>query len=398
MAAAATALAVCGVLGALPSTATAASVSPNAKPMALSNSMSAVSCTSADFCVAVGVVFDGASNQPLVELWDGRKWKVVKSPDAGSGGVLKSVSCVSNRWCIAVGSYYPQGSSYAQTLVMVTSNGGHTWRIVPSPNTSTSDSDYLNSVSCTSDSYCAAVGAVNPVYGPPYGDLESGSALIETWDGTSWTQQSLLGTSLLGSYALNGVSCTSGGDCTAVGAAEPFYPEDEGLIVTGSGNSWTVSGYDYRFKRITRLYGVSCPSSGDCTAVGTAFDKLYNPSWQPWFVTASNDGAAAVSPAFNNYNLYGISCISSNSCTAVGTSWYVDPLGVVSTYYQPLVETWDGTSWTIVPSASASGTDPAYLNSVSCTSSIFCMATGSVGFESWDGTSWTIVPSPPVYS
>ena len=98
-------------------------------------------------------------------------------------------------------------------------------------------------------------------------------------------------------------------------------------------------------------------------------------------------------------SLTGMSCISGSDCIAVGNS--LGPSGVEQT----LVESWDGNSWSIVPSPNVSGSTVTELDGVSCFSGSDCTAVGlSLGngsggnggqvLESWDGNSWSIVPSP----
>jgi hypothetical protein len=90
-------------------------------------------------------------------------------------------------------------------------------------------------------------------------------------------------------------------------------------------------------------------------------------------------------------SLDGVSCVSAAACTAVGYG---------GTTTRTLVESWNGTSWTLVPSPNP-GTDD-HLLSVSCISAAACTAAGSYEtstgivtlIESWNGTSWTRVPSP----
>ena len=93
-------------------------------------------------------------------------------------------------------------------------------------------------------------------------------------------------------------------------------------------------------------------------------------------------------------SLNGTSCTSAGLCTAVG---YVALNGVPKT----LVETWNGTAWSIVSSPSRSAS--SVLSGVSCLSASACTAVGtSYGtqqtektlIESWNGRAWSIVPSP----
>ena len=107
----------------------------------------------------------------------------------------------------------------------------------------------------------------------------------------------------------------------------------------------------------------------------------------------------AVSPSPNpmvgtGYDLNGISCLSDSHCFAVGNS-------AIGFNPQTLVESWDGSTWTVSPSPSPSATQN-YLRGVSCLSDTSCVADGYYGgatnyetlVETWDGTSWSVVPSP----
>jgi len=93
------------------------------------------------------------------------------------------------------------------------------------------------------------------------------------------------------------------------------------------------------------------------------------------------------------FALGGVSCVSSKRCTAVGSSF------ATFTTQSDLVESWNGKSWTVVPSPNPTG---AYggLAAVSCASAASCLAVGpSDDQEStfgvvlrWNGTAWTVVP------
>ena len=66
-----------------------------------------------------------------------------------------------------------------------------------------------------------------------------------------------------------------------------------------------------------------------------------------------------------------------------------------------LIESWDGTRWSSVPSPNRNGNN--FLNGMSCASAAACTATGTYGrsnghylplIEAWNGTRWTIRASP----
>ena len=83
-------------------------------------------------------------------------WRVVSSPNTSSSqrNYLEGVSCVNSSFCMAAGDYY-NGTNY-QTLIEKWN--GSTWSLVSSPNTSSTQGNYLNGVSCRSSSFCMAAG------------------------------------------------------------------------------------------------------------------------------------------------------------------------------------------------------------------------------------------------
>ena len=101
----------------------------------------------------------------------------------------------------------------------------------------------------------------------------------------------------------------------------------------------------------------------------------------------------------DNHYLGGVTCVSASDCWAVGSR--TDNIGLSA---RTLILRWDGTSWSIVPSApDTSAVQGLDLEAVSCASASECMAVGfSRGTAGdyafamrWDGTSWSVVPVPP---
>ena len=111
----------------------------------------------------------------------------------------------------------------------VASAAPSTWSIQPSPNKHIPDS--LNAVSCTSSTFCMAVGSH---------DNSSGVSrnLSEMWNGTDWVTVKAKDEGS-GSNSLNGVSCTSPTNCIAAGYGSGEYKD--GLIEVFNGSSWSVS-------------------------------------------------------------------------------------------------------------------------------------------------------------
>jgi hypothetical protein len=123
---------------------------------------------------------------------------------------------------------------------------------------------------------------------------------------------------------------------------------------------------------LSRLAGVSCASSADCTAVGTYDNSAgvgvtlaegwNGTSWQ--LQSAPNPAGATHS------SLTEVSCTSSTDCIAVGS--YRNPAGTVLT----LAEGWNGTSWQLRSTPNPASAIDSHFNRVSCAPSTDCAAVG----------------------
>ena len=318
-------------------------------------------------------------------------WSVTPSPSeqGATDTYLNGVSCVSSNYCVAVGYYY-NGSSY-ETLIE--SWDGAEWSLVPSPSPS-SGYNYLYGVTCTGSSYCIAVGAY---YDPPSAGLQT---LIESWDGTEWSVvPSPNGSS--SDNSLGSVSCVNPTDCVAVGEFDDGAPITQTLIESWNGSAWSiVSSPNPGGTNV--LSGVSCTSRHNCVAVGY-YISTRNPNGGPppppkSLVESWNGSEWSVIHSPNFYHglggqLQDVSCMSAISCEAVGSDHYDG---------QPpdtgaLVETWSGTRWKAIPNF---GT---VLEGASCVNSSDCVAVGSAPSShhqqrtlvyGWNGSNVFHVSSP----
>ncbi len=173
--------------------------------------LSGVSCSSSKACTAVGTfhVTNGLSPtqlapSQLAERWNGARWVIQKTPDVFNGGSLVGVSCPSGRVCSAVGveDLVEGGPPHP----LVDRWNGVRWRIQNAPLAPEAPGGSLGAVSCPSSDACTAVGQ-------PFG---SPGVLVERWDGASWTVQTAPGLPGTGDNFLNGVSCPSSDACVAV--------------------------------------------------------------------------------------------------------------------------------------------------------------------------------------
>ena len=346
-----------------------------------------VTCVSASNCWAVGYSYNGltATNQTLIERWDGTSWAIVSSPNTliTQNNFLLGVTCVSASACWAVGSY-----TGSEKQALIEHWDGTTWAIVSSPNTLAAESNFLLDVTCVSASECWAVGY--------YFNGTVEQTLIERWDGTSWTIVSSPNTLITQVNFLRSVTCVSASECWAVGYHfnGSVY---QTLLQRWDGTSWAiVISPNTVITQNHFLYGVTCASASECWAVGSYFDGSADQTlivrWDgtSWTIVTSPNTLAQQS----NF-LYGVTCVSTSDCWAIG--YYF-----IGSAVQTLIQRWDGTAWAIVSSPNTLAGQRNFLLDVTCMSTSECWAVGyyvkgsvvQTLIQRWDGSAWAIVSSP----
>lgn len=223
------------------------------------------------------------------------------------------------------------------------------------------------------------------------------------WDGVSWKTVPMPNPGVI-NY-IDDIAVVSANDIWAVGSL------DEGgasrihtLIEHWDGTSWTrvpspnvlmSSGSAYP----SRLNSLDVISANDIWAVGeyivgNQFLTLIE-HWDgtSWSIIPSPNGAAG------DGRLWGVKAVSSNDVWAVGE--YASPAGS-NTYGKSLILHWDGVSWEVVPSPQPSPWNASPLYSVVAFSANDAWAVGSWANASqgmstfvlhWDGVSWEQVSS-----
>jgi hypothetical protein len=332
-------------------------------------------------------------------------WRVQPSPDPSPfRDFLTGVAATSSTSAWAVGERYkrskhnaPHRRPLAVARTLVERWKGRAWTVVPSPNPSF-DGDFLGGVAATSSTNAWAVGKRykgSKHHAPHRFPLAVARTLVEHWNGRAWTVVPSPNPGL-NADVLNGVAATSSTDVWAVGDysnGNMFFPNFQSLVEHWDGTTWTVvpspspGGSSGTF-----LNGVATTSATNAWAVG-----FYNNGATPQSVIEHWDGTAwAVVPSPNpggssDTELNAVAATSSTNAWAVG--FYNN-----GTTARSLIEHWNGTAWTIVPSPNPVGSRDTRLNAVATTSSTNAWA---VGFsrthgliEHWDGSAWTVVPSP----
>ena len=348
-----------------------------------------ISCASAGNCVAVGSYDPNTGNVALLETEINGTWASVTPPLPANADTttpdsyLDQVSCSSPGNCAAVGYYKLASSGDYSQLILVEKNG--TWSAVETTlpsDTVAGTQNELYSVNCPSDNNCTATG---------YYQIAAGAqALIVNEVNGVWTAVDPTplpaGAGPQGSHrdVFQSVTCTSPGNCTAVGWYYNAGITDYGFLIDTSVNGvWSnqsvalptgaVAGTD------TGLYGVSCPSNGSCVA-GGEYDTVNGPTaavvtqsggtWTASAVALPSDAVPADTPGSA---INAVHCASVGNCTAVG-SYASGPNET-----QPLLTVQTNGVWSNVvaptPSDMISNQDNQYYD-ISCSTANNCLALG----------------------
>lgn len=303
-------------------------------------------------------------------------WAIVPSPDGSSGvGSLADISALSDNDIWAVGQTYSNPA--IQTLVEHWD--GTAWSVVPSPNVG-SISTILNGVVALEPNNVWAVGSYS---GPNDG------VLIEHWDGSAW---SIVPAPDLGmpDIVLYSIAAIAPNDIWAVGKYR-FATMSRTLTMHWDGIEWTRVASPNPGPSSNYLQAVTAVAANDVWAVGYADSGTLTMHWDgsAWSVVPSPNPT----PSTGQNELYAVAGVSSTDIWAVG--YYHN-----GQYYQTLTMHWDGSAWSIIPSANVRLQDN-YLRGITAVSSTDVWAVGQYSgsspqtlIEHWDGNDWNIVPSP----
>jgi hypothetical protein len=122
---------------------------------------------------------------PFAEAWNGTSWRVLPIPNlpgaaGGKESTLQSVSCTRDFRCVAVGGS-AQDQGYGAFPSFAEAWNCTSWRLVMTANPRTG-LRWLNGVSCTADGRCMAVGNS----GGNGGSIKGTGAFADVWNGISW--------------------------------------------------------------------------------------------------------------------------------------------------------------------------------------------------------------------
>ncbi len=283
--------------------ATAAAKSPPSRGPSHINpavQLDALSCASSGNCGAVGGYDDGLGNsQGLLATESHGKWKpaVEAQAPAGAavapfklsdGGALVDISCPAPGQCAAVGRYVD--SRRVDHGVLFSESRGRWSRGVrlrlpanaiaaPKPKSSAVDLLGLAGVSCSSVGNCVAVGSYET-------NAEVWEAMLVVERRGHWLRavQAPLptGAPIAGQNALLlSVTCSGSGQCTAAGAYVDAFGHQQSLLVSGTPGSWSAAPppaapSDANTDPNLTPSSIACANTGVCAAVGTYINPLQN--------------------------------------------------------------------------------------------------------------------------
>ncbi len=234
------------------------------------SALTGVSCSAPTACTAVGSYRESnGTYHPLVERWNGTAWSRQSAPDPLQGSAqnaMLAVSCAESS-CMTVGE--AAGKPVAELWE------GSAWVRVEAPwAPSGATVSTLVGISCPTAESCMAVGSTRE-------GLGTEKPLVERWNGFNWTSYAAPSPAGTKGYVnLTDVSCLSPRACFSAGyyasAMSGSVPLAlKSMVQSWSGAAWTVvTSPNLASQTFNSLAGVSCTTSIDCTAVGSAYSNL----------------------------------------------------------------------------------------------------------------------------
>jgi len=283
--------------------------------------MNAVSCPEVNDCVVGGTFETSSARLTLAENWNGSKWSAM-SVGTTRNAEIDAVSCPTSEWCMATGATY-RGSAFQALAGTWSGTHGTGWTVTTIPNMSTTASS-IGQLSCASSTVCVGMASTP-----------------EVWNGHSW---SALSTS---PYEVNDVSCLPGdtpSTCTYLGtygSGSSFYSD----TLQNNGSSWnSVGSASGNVALISDPAAYSCASATACFTVGqrslhtTAATLTFTELWNGdnWTNVPSVSPNPPHKELLHYDALFGVTCVTPSNCTAVGRA--NDDL---------LAENWNGTKWVV---------------------------------------------------
>jgi len=326
-------------------------------------------------------------------------WTVVSVPPTGQNASLAGVTSTSDSDAWAVGSQNGRAGTGVGAKPLIDHWNGTAWSQVATPPAPQSTAS-LAAVSASGPADAWAVGRDQT-------NRSNFQPLAMHWNGTAWAVSPSAATALAGQIG-DGVADISPTDAYAIGGG--LGSAHTGLVAQWNGTSWTrlTVPQPSNDNLASNFDAISADGPNDVWIVGT-YELLVTPNEMQnetytlhWNGTAWSVVLMPLEDPSNPNNEFLFNSIKANSPTdvwAVGESFNAAVPGSGTT----LIEHWNGTAWSIVPSPSPGSA----ANLTGVTTSNAANNVWAVGYDTipgttqlqtltlnWNGTAWATVASP----
>jgi len=332
--------------------------------------------------LAAGAALLGVVGQVTVAL--AATWVIVPTPNPGSNRTLYAgaMSATTDAWAVG----YSIDSSGFNYSTLAQRWNGSAWSVVPSPNPSFGNEHILKGVADLAPGSAWAVGYSQD------DNTFTDQALIERWNGTSWSLSTPASDPNGSQDQLYGAAGASASDVWAVGSHFDFnLGGNDGLIEHWNGSAWQLSATVPAALQLTAaaaISGTDAWAAGQATSGQALLLHWDGTSW-----------TAVSSPTIASSNVY------PQALSATGTRdvWMVgyQESNAPRSSYRTLIEHWNGTGWSVVPSPNP-GTTSNLVLGVTALSTTDAWAAGyyytTTGAAElllqWNGSAWTVAQPP----
>ena len=325
-------------------------------------------------------------------------WTIAAAPPAGQNATLASVATVSDSDAWAAG--YHSGAAFTNVgaKVLIDKWNGTAWSQVAAPVTP-GNTALLFAVSASSATDAWAVGRTQV-------NKSSFEGLALHWNGTAWSVSPGFPAALspFGGASAAGVADISPGDAYAIGNSATTAV---GSLAHWNGTAWSsvTLPLPAHANSNTTLNAISAHGLGDVWIVGTFLDSATgrNETFSEHF----NGTAWKVvrMPPVNNPDrnaFFRFNAINANSPSDV---WAVGDRGIIDVpnSQKTLIEHFNGTAWSIVPSPSPGSIDVlSGVTTSNASNNVWAVgadvpagkSAGQTLTLNWNGTAWNVVASP----
>lgn len=389
------------------STATPVSFASGVQNASPNDALTAISCSDASDCTAAGKFKDQNGNyQAFTVTENAGVWGNARPAVFASGvdnsaplDIYNAISCSSVGNCTAAGSFRDSnGNSEAFTE---SQTGGLWGQATPATFGSGIDnatpSDQFTSISCPSDGNCVAAGDFIDANG-------NQEAMTESKNSGAWqTAVPAIFASGVDNASpedlFTSISCSSNTNCTAAGQFKDANGNREAFTESESYGYW-YSAMPAQFASgvasVTApaaFTDISCPSDGNCVAVGYFGDSFGDPEAfreeevnGSWITSVPAHFANGVEAAVPAASFTSVSCISTGNCVATGQfASALNSSGTQVPFTQAEVNgAWSTAQAVVLPSNLTNPNPQDGFTAISCASNGTCVAVGNVQGSSGD--------------